>query len=94
MIRRHTPVDCDGDGIDDCAATTSGQAADFNLNNIPDSCECIADLFLDGRIDGADLGILLNQWGSGPGSVSDIDRNGTVDGSDLSILLNSWGPCP
>lgn len=94
VIRRHTPVDCDGDGIDDCAATTSGQAADFNLNNIPDSCECIADLFLDGRIDGADLGILLNQWGSGPGSVSDIDRNGTVDGSDLSILLNSWGPCP
>ncbi|MFM1816950.1 MAG: Dockerin type domain [Pseudomonadota bacterium] len=55
---------------------------------------CVADLFVDEQVDGADLGILLNQWGLGKGAVADINRDGAVDGADLSILLNSWGACP
>lgn len=94
VIRRHQIIDCDGDGVDDCIATTSGLAPDINHNLVPDSCECLADLFVDGQVNGADLGILLNQWALGKSSISDIDRSGTVDGSDLSILLNSWGACP
>ncbi len=49
------------------------------------------DLNGDGRISGADLGILLGDWGK-PGGSSDIDLNGTVDGGDLGVLLGAWAP--
>ena len=38
---------------------------------------------------GADLGILLANWG-GPGP-GDLDHNGIVGGSDVGILLGNWG---
>lgn len=47
-----------------------------------------ADLNGDGVVGGADLGLLLMQWG-GPGS-GDLDGNGVVEGSDLSLLLMAW----
>ena len=46
------------------------------------------DLNNDGFINGADLGMLLSQFG-GPGSA-DFDRNGTVDGGDLGLMLTYW----
>ena len=47
------------------------------------------DLNGDGVVDGADLGILLNNWGgSGAG---DVDGSGTVDGADLALILGAWG---
>jgi hypothetical protein len=49
------------------------------------------DLNGDGRIAGADLGILLGDWGK-QGGPSDIDRNGTVGGGDLGVLLGAWAP--
>lgn len=53
-----------------------------------------ADLFRDCLINGADLGILLSQWGpANPGTVSDINKDGVVDGVDLGLLLASWGAC-
>ncbi|HMN95849.1 MAG TPA: IPT/TIG domain-containing protein [Phycisphaerales bacterium] len=53
---------------------------------------CPADLTADGKVDGADLGILLANWnGFGAG---DLDQNGLVDGADLGTLLGSWGDCP
>ena len=55
---------------------------------------CLADLFVDGQVNGADLGIALSQWGQGKGAVADINRDGIVNGADLSILLSSWGACP
>ncbi|MFZ9915538.1 MAG: hypothetical protein ACO3IB_09440, partial [Phycisphaerales bacterium] len=48
-----------------------------------------ADLDGNGIVNGADLTILLSQWGS-PGSA-DLDGNGIVGGGDIAILLNSWG---
>jgi hypothetical protein len=47
-----------------------------------------ADLNGDGWVDGADLGLLLLQWG-GAGS-GDLDGNGIVDGGDLGLLLLAW----
>ncbi len=48
-----------------------------------------ADLNGDGTIDGADLSILLNAWGTaGPG---DIDQSGIVDAADIALLLGAWG---
>jgi hypothetical protein len=47
-----------------------------------------SDLNGDGRVNGADLGILLGGWNSaGP---TDLNRDGTTNGADLGILLGSW----
>jgi uncharacterized membrane protein len=57
--------------------------------------ECPGDLFVDGRVNGADLGVLLSQWGTASNSeVGDIDANGVVDADDLGVLLAKWGTCP
>jgi len=47
------------------------------------------DLNGDGVVDGADLGILLNAWGTND-PVADLNGDGVVDGADLGILLNNW----
>jgi hypothetical protein len=43
---------------------------------------CPWDLNLDGQVGGADLGILLQNWGNPYG------------GADLGGMLQTWGPCP
>jgi hypothetical protein len=53
---------------------------------------CVGDIDANGAVNGADLSILLGQWGL-TGSA-DIDANGIVNGADLSILLGNWGQCP
>jgi hypothetical protein len=93
IMRLATSIDCDSDGTPDCEELAGG-APDVNRNGTPDECECLADLFADGDVNGADLGIALSQWGQGKGSVADINRDGTVNGADLSILLSAWGACP
>jgi hypothetical protein len=86
-------ADCDQDAIGDACAVAQG-ASDFDGNGVPDSCECIADLFADGAVNGADLGALLSQWGpASPTTVSDMNRDGIVNGADLGFLLVSWGDC-
>lgn len=52
---------------------------------------CASDLNGDGSTDGADLGLLLGNWGSA--GTGDLNNDGTVDGADLGLLLGSWGPC-
>lgn len=47
-----------------------------------------ADLDGNGTVDGADLAILLGQWGGA--GTADIDGSGVVDGADLAILLGAW----
>lgn len=90
-VSNSSQQDCDGDGIGN--ACDSG--GDFNGNGVPDNCECIADLFVDHRVNGADLGAMLSQWGPAlPTTASDLNRDGTVNGFDLSYLLANWGPCP
>ena len=55
--------------------------------------DCRADFNFDGTVDGADLGLLLAEWGSGR-STADINRDGAVDGADLGLLLGAYGNCP
>ena len=50
-----------------------------------------ADLNGDGRVDGADLGILLGEFGTA-GTVADINGDGSVDGADLGLMLAAWAP--
>ena len=47
-----------------------------------------ADLNADGVVNGADLSILLGDWGGA--GIADLNGDGTVDGADLSTLLAEW----
>ena len=46
------------------------------------------DLNDDGFVNGADIGLMLSQWG-GPGS-GDFNGDGVVNGADLGLLLGYW----
>jgi hypothetical protein len=96
-------ADCNGDGIVDFGQIRSGQLPDSNHDGIPDCCAagmscspCVADVDGTGVVDGADLTVILNGWGSSGGAASsgDVNGDGLVDGADLSEVLNAWGPCP
>jgi len=50
---------------------------------------CVFDLDGDLRVNGADLGILLNNWGTW-NDVLDLTCDGFIDGADLGALLNAW----
>ena len=92
-------ADCNYDGIVDKGQILLGQLADVNADGVPDACQqssCErADLYPDASINGADLGIMLSQWGAvTPSTRADLNLDGAVDGVDLGILLSFWGPCP
>jgi hypothetical protein len=54
----------------------------------PGAPAVLGDLNGDGVVSGADLGILLANWGTpGPG---DLNGDGNVDGADLGALLANW----
>lgn len=60
------------------------------LDVMPDP-NCLADLSVDGIVDGADLGIVLGSWG-GDG-LGDLNEDGMVDGADMGLVLAAWGAC-
>ena len=41
---------------------------------------------------GADLGLLLGNWGAA--GLGDLNNDGIVTGADLGLLLGAWGACP
>ncbi|MFP8876946.1 MAG: dockerin type I domain-containing protein, partial [Myxococcota bacterium] len=49
------------------------------------------DIDRDGRVTGADLGLMLAAWGpAARGSDADINKDGLVSGADLGQLLANW----
>lgn len=98
-VRIYAP-DCDGNQVPDATQIALAPGLDANGNLRLDCCEgtypcCSTDLFPNRKTDGADLAILLSQWGpSTPQTVCDFNLSGSVDGSDLATLLAAWGPCP
>ncbi len=72
---------------------SNGGAFSTVVLKVLDIVPCPADLNGDGKIDGADLGLLLSAWGPCPGCIEDIDTDGDVDGGDLGLLLSAWGEC-
>jgi hypothetical protein len=61
-------LDCNGNGIPDDAELAGN---DCNNNGVPDDCEpgvtcCDGDLNGDGKVDGADLALVLSAWGVCP----------------------------
>ncbi len=72
-------------------------ASGLELGDLLDetSIGCPGDLDGDGRVAGADLGLLLAGWGDVAGdSSADLDGDGRVAGGDLGLLLAAWGDCP
>ncbi|MEY4832032.1 MAG: hypothetical protein RL527_245, partial [Planctomycetota bacterium] len=55
---------------------------------------CPADFDRDGIVSGADLAVMLAQWGQVSYALaSDINADGIVDQADLGLLLAAWGVC-
>ena len=88
--------DCDADGTTDACEIAAGEP-DANDDGIPDACQCLADVDGNHAIDGADLGLMLSQWGptqpTGIWFRCDLNADGRVDGADLGVLLSGWGAC-
>ena len=57
-----------------------------------DDRPCPGDLNGDGKVDGADMGLMLGAWGASD-PAADLDGDGDVDGADLGLLLGAWGAC-
>jgi hypothetical protein len=57
---------------------------------------CEGDIDDSGAVNGVDLSIILNSWGSAGGKypAADVNGDGVVDGADLATVLSGWGPCP
>ena len=68
-------------------------STDLDLDDRVVELDCPGDLDFDGRIDSADIGLMLGEWGASR-SIADLDRNGTVDSGDLGLLLGAFGACP
>ena len=49
-----------------------------------------ADLNGDGRVNSADLGLLIASWGPCPGCPADINGDGIVNAADLGLAVSSW----
>lgn len=69
-----------------------GAGFHHSLAIVDDSC--VGDLDRDGAVMGADLGVLLTQWGQVGAPRGDINADGVVDSIDLGFLIGQWGPCP
>ncbi len=51
------------------------------------------DLNGDSKVNGADLGIMLGDFGTPPqGSLADLNHDGVVTGADIGLLLGAWLP--
>lgn len=85
-------VDCDQNALCDQREIATNPALDINHDGTLDFCQCVADVVVDGAINGVDLALVINDWGQ-TDSVADINRDGVVAGADLALILSSWGPC-
>jgi len=54
---------------------------------------CPGDVDSSFATDGADLAIVLAEWGSVSVTMADINDDGIVDANDLAIVLADWGVC-
>jgi hypothetical protein len=62
--------------------------------NPPVVLPCKPDLDGNRTVNGADLALLLQVWGTCSNCPGDLNGDGLVNGSDIAIMLQSWGSCP
>lgn len=69
---------------------------DYNVNGIPDDCECIFDVNNDGIVDFFDFLDARQHQGmcTSIPCTGDVDGDGSVDDEDYMLILQNIGPCP
>lgn len=90
-IMKESGTDLGSNGFDSFTGWGMINAYSALLNTPSPYCE--GDLTQDGEVNGADLAILLGEWGVCENCESDINEDGQVNGADLSLVLSSWGSC-
>ena len=97
--------DCNLNKLPDAWEIATDLATDDNTDGIPDTCQCgtipslptccPGDLDRDGEVGGADIGLLLSNWGPCDSAcLYDLNNDAKVNGGDLGLLLSGWGYCP
>ncbi|MCX5639346.1 MAG: alpha-amylase family glycosyl hydrolase [Planctomycetota bacterium] len=84
-----TDVTADNSGYDGLPFSGNFRFGPYTSVIFSQSAPSQFDLNGDWTVGGADLGILLAQWG-GPGTA-DFNGDGTVGGADIGMLLAVWG---
>jgi hypothetical protein len=74
------------------SATSSAVSGTLVIDGPPPPQSCLGDLNDDHVVSGADLGLLLGNWGGS--GLGDLNNDGIVTGADLGLMLGAWGPCP
>jgi len=85
-------ADCNGNGIGDICDINDLYSLDINGNEIPDECECLADVNADGTVNLYDILTVIANWGSNS-EIGDVNYDGLVNVSDLLIVIGNWGEC-
>ena len=81
-------------GTSICSNSPRNVLGPFLIEGSATVCDCLADLTLDGAVNGADLGAVLAAWGAASANgVGDANHDGFVNGADLAQVLAAWGAC-
>lgn len=75
-------------GIYEVTLVTTVAMGDATMTGTYEPGSVQGDLNGDDHVDGADLGLLLSQFGVA--GSADFDGNGVVNGGDLGLLLSFW----
>ena len=73
--------------------TMNPAVSSFTINTNPPPPGCPGDTNADNAVNGADLSVLLGQFGTSvtPETGGDLNGDGIVNGADLSVLLGLFG---
>jgi hypothetical protein len=83
------------DGTSVCGNANRNVDGPYLIEGNATVCDCLADLVIDGSVNGGDLGVVLNAWGlANSQGAGDVNHDGVVNGVDLGLLLSAWGACP
>ena len=74
-------------------ATNAGGTGSASLAlTVTQPALCAGDVNLDSKVDAADVGAMLGNWGS-DSSLYDLNLDGVTDSADLAVVLGAWGEC-
>jgi predicted outer membrane repeat protein len=85
--------DCNENEVLDACEILDGTEDDLDGNDIPDTCECLADIDGTGYVYYDEIVIWMYLQGNA-GGPADVDHSGFVDIRDLIYILMHWGDCP
>ncbi|MEQ8844008.1 MAG: GC-type dockerin domain-anchored protein [Phycisphaerales bacterium] len=83
------PVDCNANGVHDLVDIANGDSLDLNLDNIPDECQCPADLDGDGDLTLFDFLSFQNLFDAGD-PAADFDGDGSLTLFDFLAFQNAF----